>query len=63
MPGSPTRRCSSGPELLNHGMIETLDGLPEGVLNITARAGEMVVMNDLVTHGVLPWPPPRRPRA
>ena len=50
------------PELFNHGTIETLDALPEGVVNITPRAGDMVVMNELVTHGVLPWTPRGRDR-
>ena len=45
------------PELFNDGMIETLDRLPEGVQNITPRAGDMVMINELVTHGVLPWIP------
>ena len=46
----------------NNGVVETLDQLPAGVENITPRAGDMVVMNELVTHGALPWTPRDRMR-
>ena len=62
VPGSHKSMFERPPELFNHGMIETLDALPEGVVNITPRAGDMVVMNELVTHGVLPWTPRDRGR-
>ena len=43
-------------------MVETLDQLPAGVENITPGGGDMVVMNELVTHGALPWTPRDRRR-
>ena len=57
VPGSHKSMFERPPELFNNGTIETLDALPEGVVNITPRAGDMVAMNELVTHGVLPWTP------
>ena len=57
VPGSHKSMFERPPELFNNGTVETLDALPEGVVNITPRAGDMVVMNELVTHGVLPWTP------
>ena len=57
VPGSHKSMFERPPELFNNGTIETLDALPEGVVNVTPRAGDMVVMNELVTHGVLPWTP------
>ena len=62
VPGSHKSMFERPPELFNNGVIETLDGLPDGVRNITPRAGDMVVMNELVTHGVLPWTPRGRDR-
>ncbi len=62
VPGSHKSMFERPPELFNHGMVETLDEVPEGVVNITPRAGDMVVMNELVTHGVLPWTPRDRGR-
>ena len=35
---------------------------PRGVENITPGGGDMVVMNELVTHGALPWTPRDRRR-
>ena len=62
VPGSHKSMFERPPELFNNGVIETLDGLPDGVRNITPRAGDMVVMNELVTHGALPWTPRDRMR-
>ena len=62
VPGSHKSMFERPPELFDSGTIETLDALPEGVVNITPRAGDMVVMNELVTHGVLPWTPRGRER-
>jgi hypothetical protein len=36
--------------------------VPEGVLNITPRAGDVVVISELVTHGALSWVPEDRDR-
>ena len=62
IPGSHKSMFERPPELFCNGVIESLDQLPEGVVNITPRAGDMVVMNELVTHGALPWTPRDRMR-
>ena len=33
--------------------------VPEGVLNVTPKAGDVVIISELVTHGALSWVPPR----
>ena len=62
VPGSHKSMFERPPELFNNGVVETLEQLPAGVENITPRAGDMVVMNELVTHGALPWTPRDRMR-
>ena len=62
VPGSHKSLFERPPELFNNGVLETLEQLPAGVENITPRAGDMVVMNELVTHGALPWTPRDRRR-
>ena len=62
VPGSHKSLFERPRELFNHGVIETLEQLPVGVENITPKAGDMVVMNELVTHGALPWTPRDRMR-
>ena len=48
--------------LFQNGLVENRDHIPEGVVNITPRAGDIIVMNELVTHGALPWTPKDRMR-
>ena len=36
--------------------------VPEGMLNITPRAGDVVMISELVTHGALSWVPRDRDR-
>ena len=36
--------------------------VPEGVLNITPKAGDVVIISELVTHGALSWAPKDRDR-
>ena len=38
------------------------EGVPPGVLNITPRAGDVVVVSEWVIHGALPWKPQDRDR-
>lgn len=37
-------------------------GLPEGAFNVTPRAGDVVIISELVTHGALAWVPKDRDR-
>ena len=62
VPGSHKSMFERPAEMFNNGVVETLDQLPPGVENITPRAGDMLVMNELVTHGALPWTPRDRQR-
>ena len=62
VPGSHRCMFERPPELFNNGVIESLEELPEGVVNVTPKAGDFVVMNELVTHGALPWTPANRMR-
>ena len=39
-----------------------LDEAPEGVVNITPRAGDMVIITESLTHGALAWRPADRMR-
>ena len=36
--------------------------VPEGVLNVTPKAGDVVIISELVTHGALSWVPQDRDR-
>ena len=35
------------------------DEIPEGVVNINPKAGDIVIISELLTHGTLPWKPDR----
>ena len=35
------------------------DQIPEGVVNITPQAGDIVIISELLTHGTLTWKPDR----
>ena len=62
VPGSLKSVFERPAEMFNNGVVEILEQLPPGVENITPRAGDMVVMNELVIHGALPWTPRDRQR-
>ena len=60
VPGSHKSMFERPPELFNNGVIESLEELPDGVVNVTPKAGDILVMNEAVTHGALPWMPKDR---
>ena len=62
IPGSHKSMFDRPRHLFQNGVIENRDHIPEGVVNITPKAGDIVVMNELVTHGALPWTPKDRMR-
>ncbi|MBT5832995.1 MAG: hypothetical protein HOH77_22620 [Candidatus Latescibacteria bacterium] len=62
IPGSHKSMFDRPPEMFNNGLIEDINNLPEGVINVTPKAGDIVIINELVTHGVLPWTPKDRNR-
>lgn len=54
LPGSHKAHFTRPEHLFNGGSLE--DGsLPEGLLNLTPAAGDMVVISESLTHGALPW--------
>ena len=62
VPGSHKSMFDRPPAMFHNGLIEDLNDLPEGVVNVTPKAGDIVIINELVTHGVLPWTPKDRNR-
>lgn len=62
VPGSHKAEFPRPETLFNHGVAEDSDNLPPGVVNITPKAGDMVIISELLTHGALPWKPKDRHR-
>ena len=44
------------------GKISTLEDLAPGLVNITPRAGDAVVMTEMLAHATLKWKPTNRMR-
>ena len=59
VPGSHKSEFDRPLQLFNQGRIE--EEVPLGVVNITPAAGDVVIMPECVTHGVLPWESRRPP--
>ena len=55
VPGSHKSNFERPRTLFDDGMVEDWQDLPEGVVNVTPRAGDVVIMSESVTHGALPW--------
>ena len=53
VPGSHKSQFDRPPQLFSQVLIE--GEVPPGVINITPAAGDVVVMPECLTHGVLPW--------
>ena len=53
VPGSHKSQFDRPPQLFSQGRIE--EEVPPGVINITPAAGDVVLMPEALTHGVLPW--------
>ncbi|MEE2657167.1 MAG: phytanoyl-CoA dioxygenase family protein [Candidatus Latescibacterota bacterium] len=49
------------PQMYNDGDMD-LDEPPEGIVNITPCAGDMIIITESLTHGALSWRPPDRMR-
>ncbi|MBS12323.1 MAG: hypothetical protein CME19_12055 [Gemmatimonadetes bacterium] len=62
VPGSHKSNFERPPDLFNGGFVSDGDDLPGGVVNITPKAGDVVLMSESVTHGALPWKPQDRYR-
>jgi hypothetical protein len=59
--GSHKAQFPRPPEMYNHGDM-SLDEAPPGIVNITPRAGDMVIITESLTHGALAWRPTDRMR-
>jgi hypothetical protein len=62
VPGSHKSNFDRPGTAFNAGTIEDPEELPDGVVNVTPKAGDIVIMSEGVTHGALPWTPKDRMR-
>ena len=62
VPGSHKSNFERPGTAFNGGIIEDPEELPDGVVNVTPKAGDIVIMSEGVTHGALPWTPQDRMR-
>ena len=62
LPGSHKINFDRPESLFNEGEISSADELPPGVINVRPRAGDVLVMPEAMTHGILPWTPTDRIR-
>ncbi len=60
VPGSHKSAFNRPAELFHGG--EVVEDIPEGVVNITPVAGDVVIFSELTTHGVIAWRPRDRQR-
>ena len=54
VPGSHKAAFDRPPGLFGDGEISALEDLPSGVVNVTPRAGDAVVMTEMLAHASLP---------
>ncbi len=59
--GSHKAQFPRPPHMYNDGDMD-LDEAPEGIVNITPRSGDMVIITESLTHGALAWRPKERMR-
>ncbi len=62
VPGSHKAEYDRPEHIFNNGTIDNVDNIPQGVENITPKAGDIVIISELLTHGALPWKPKDRYR-
>ena len=60
VPGSHKCNFERPRNLFSGGRID--GDVPQGILNITPAAGDVIIMPECLTHGVLPWKPADRQR-
>lgn len=61
LPGSHKARFERPPELYGGGTLGE-GPLPDGLVNVTPKAGDVVIISESLTHGALPWTPVDRRR-
>ena len=62
VPGSHKAEYDRPKHIFNNGTIDDVDNIPIGVENITPKAGDILIISELLTHGALPWKPKDRYR-
>ena len=62
IPGSHKAEYDRPQNIFNNGTIDDVENIPQGVENITPKAGDIVIISELLTHGALPWKPKDRYR-
>lgn len=62
VPGSHKAEFDRPEHIFNNGTIDDVNQIPQGVENITPKAGDIVIISELLTHGALPWQPKDRYR-
>ena len=59
--GSHKAHFDRPPDLYDGGTLGE-GSLPEGLINVTPKAGDVVIISESLTHGALPWTPVDRRR-
>ena len=62
VPGSHKAEFDRPERIFNNGTLDDVDNIPLGVENITPKAGDILIISELLTHGALPWKPKDRYR-
>jgi hypothetical protein len=62
LPGSHKAAFPRPESLFNEGVMRKVEDMPPGVVNVTPKAGDIVVTSELMTHGILEWLPKDRMR-
>ena len=61
LPGSHKSEFDRPSELFDGGMLGN-GPLPDGLVNVTPKAGDVLIISESLTHGALPWIPVNRER-
>ena len=62
VPGSHKASFDRPDSLFNGGTTANLEDVPSGVVNVTPRAGDAIIMTEMLAHGTLQWKPKDRRR-
>ena len=62
LPGSHKAAFPRPEGLFNNGLMHTVDDLAPGVVNVTPKAGDIIITTEMMTHGILEWQPKDRIR-
>ena len=60
--GSHKSNCKRDKDFFGTDSFDTSEELPPPIVNITPKAGDVLVMPEALTHGALPWQPEDRER-